>query len=248
LARVTVLNKPMNVLSQFTDTEGRTTLKAFISETGLYPAGRLDYDSEGLLLLTDDGALQAKISHPRFKMPKTYWVQVEGRITANALERLGKGVLLKDGPTKPANVTVIVAPEVWERDPPVRQRRNIPTSWIALTIHEGRHRQIRRMTAAVGFPTLRLIRYSIGPWSIEGLPPGESRQERLHMPAATRRHPEKTKPIARLPDKDRGKESSGKENSGKESSGKSNQGKAKLKSHPAKRVTEIHTRRQLQSK
>ena len=244
MARVIVLNKPMNVLSQFTDTEGRTTLKEFISETGLYPAGRLDYDSEGLLLLTDDGTLQAKISHPRFKMPKTYWVQVEGRITNNALERLEKGILLKDGPTKPANASLIEAPDVWERDPPVRQRRNIPTSWIALTIHEGRNRQVRRMTAAVGFPTLRLIRYSIGPWSIDGLQSGESRQESLHMPATTRRHPEKTRPSSRPSGKGRGKEGTDRNHSDK-----GGQDSVKSAKNPlAKRVTDIRTRRKFQGK
>ncbi len=188
MAKLVVFNKPMNVLSQFTDTDGRKTLKDYIHEKGLYPAGRLDYDSEGLLLLTDDGTLQAKISHPRHKQPKTYWVQVEGKITLEALSRLEKGIMLNDGPTKPANATAIDPPQVWERDPPVRQRRNVPTSWIALTILEGRNRQVRRMTAAVGFPTLRLIRYSIGPWSIDNLPPGESRQENIHMPTPTRRH------------------------------------------------------------
>ncbi|OZG73700.1 pseudouridine synthase [Hahella sp. CCB-MM4] len=188
MAKLVVFNKPMNVLSQFTDTQGRSTLKDYIQETNLYPAGRLDYDSEGLLILTDDGALQAKISHPRHKQPKTYWVQVEGKITQEALSRLEKGILLNDGPTKPANATVIDPPEIWERDPPVRQRRNIPTSWIALTILEGRNRQVRRMTAAVGFPTLRLIRYSIGPWSIDNLPPGEARLEKIHLPASPRRH------------------------------------------------------------
>ncbi|WP_020409736.1 pseudouridine synthase [Hahella ganghwensis] len=187
MAKLVAFNKPMNVLSQFTDTQGRKTLKDYIHETGLYPAGRLDYDSEGLLVLTDDGALQAKISHPRHKQPKTYWVQVEGCISQDALSRLEKGILLNDGPTKPANATIIEPPEIWERDPPVRQRRNIPTSWIALTIMEGRNRQVRRMTAAVGFPTLRLIRYSIGPWSIDNLPSGEYRYETIHMPTPTRR-------------------------------------------------------------
>lgn len=169
-----LFNKPYGVLSQFTDTAGRPTLKAYFQEQAVYPAGRLDLDSEGLLLLTDDGALQHRISHPRFKLPKTYWAQVEGEITPHALQRLRDGVLLKDGPTQPALAEAITTPEaLWPRQPPIRYRQAIPTSWLSLTITEGRNRQVRRMTAAVGFPTLRLIRANIGPWSLGALQPGE---------------------------------------------------------------------------
>ncbi|WLQ15366.1 pseudouridine synthase [Hahella aquimaris] len=195
MATLVVFNKPMNVLTQFNDSQGRATLSNYIDKPGVYAAGRLDYDSEGLLLLTDDGAIQARISQPKFKLPKTYWVQVEGVIGEPALRRLEKGVMLNDGPTRPAHASIISPPEVWERDPPIRQRKNIPTSWIALTLFEGRNRQVRRMTAAVGFPTLRLIRYSIGPWSINGLQPGEWREEHVHAPQkaqmSSRRNPQK---------------------------------------------------------
>ncbi len=166
-------NKPYGVLSQFTP-EGRWRgLKDFIDLPGVYVAGRLDADSEGLLLLTDDGALQARISHPRHKMDKTYWVQVEGTPCAEALQQLRDGVLLNDGPTLPAQVAQIDEPAgLWPRDPPIRERQHIPTAWLALTIREGRNRQVRRMTAAVGLPTLRLIRAAIGPYTLEGLAPG----------------------------------------------------------------------------
>ena len=166
-------NKPYGVLSQFTP-EGRWRgLKDFIDLPGVYVAGRLDADSEGLLLLTDDGALQARISHPRHKMDKTYWVQVEGTPSAEALQQLRDGVLLNDGPTLPAQVAQIDEPAgLWPRDPPIRERQYIPTAWLALTIREGRNRQVRRMTAAVGLPTLRLIRAAIGPYTLEGLAPG----------------------------------------------------------------------------
>lgn len=166
-------NKPYGVLSQFTP-EGRWRgLKDFIDLPGVYVAGRLDADSEGLLLLTDDGALQARISHPRHKMDKTYWVQVEGTPSAEALQQLRDGVLLNDGPTLPAQVAQIDEPAgLWPRDPPIRERQHIPTAWLALTIREGRNRQVRRMTAAVGLPTLRLIRAAIGPYTLEGLAPG----------------------------------------------------------------------------
>ncbi len=165
-------NKPYGVLSQFTP-EGRWRgLKDFIDLPGVYVAGRLDADSEGLLLLTDDGALQARISHPRHKMDKTYWVQVEGTPSAEALQQLRDGVLLNDGPTMPAQVAQIDEPAgLWPRDPPIRTRQHIPTAWLALTIREGRNRQVRRMTAAVGLPTLRLIRAAIGPYTLEGLAP-----------------------------------------------------------------------------
>ena len=166
-------NKPYGVLSQFTP-EGRWRgLKDFIDLPGVYVAGRLDADSEGLLLLTDDGALQARISHPRHKMDKTYWVQVEGTPSAEALQQLRDGVSLNDGPTLPAQVAQIDEPAgLWPRDPPIRERQHIPTTWLALTIREGRNRQVRRMTAAVGLPTLRLIRAAIGPYTLEGLAPG----------------------------------------------------------------------------
>ncbi len=173
------------VLSQFTDEErNRATLADYVKIKGIHPAGRLDYDSEGLMVLTGDGALQARISQPRFKLPKTYWVQVEGEIEKSAIERLRQGITLKDGKTKPAQARVIPPPNIWEREPPVRYRANIPTSWIELTITEGKNRQVRRMTAAVGFPTLRLVRSQIGSWSIADLKPGELVKEEVHLPAA----------------------------------------------------------------
>ena len=175
-----LFNKPYNVLSQFTDrgTAGSTrqTLSDFIDVAGVYPAGRLDLDSEGLLLLTDDGRLQARIADPKFKMPKTYLVQVEGDAAQNALDALRRGVELKDGPTLPAEVERIPDPQMWPRDPPIRVRKSIPDCWIKLTIFEGRNRQVRRMTAAIGHPTLRLIRWSIGEWSLDGNRPGEWRR------------------------------------------------------------------------
>ena len=174
MSQLVLFNKPYGVLSQFTDAGGRPTLKGFFPEDRIYPAGRLDFDSEGLLLLTDNGRWQQNISDPHFKIPKTYWAQVEGTITEEALMLLRRGVLLKDGPTRPAQASQMAEPaHLWERSPPIRYRATIPTSWIALTISEGRNRQVRRMTAAAGFPTLRLIRASIGEWSIEGLRPGE---------------------------------------------------------------------------
>ena len=172
-----LFNKPYNVLSQFTDraTAGskRRTLSDFIDLPGVYPAGRLDLDSEGLLLLTDDGRLQARIADPKFKMPKTYLVQVEGDADESALAALRRGVRLKDGPTRPAEVDRIADPRIWPRDPPIRLRKSIPDCWIKLTIFEGRNRQVRRMTAAIGHPTLRLVRWSIGAWTIDGVQSGE---------------------------------------------------------------------------
>jgi 23S rRNA pseudouridine2457 synthase len=171
-----LLNKPFNVLSQFTDDNGRQTLADYVQDSGFYAAGRLDYDSEGLLVLTSSGPLQNRIASPKHKLAKTYWVQVEGDITDYALNSLAKGVSLKDGVTKPATAKKIQEPKhLWKREPPIRERKNIPTSWIALTIKEGKNRQVRRMTAAVGFPTLRLIRYSVGDWTIDDLLPGEIR-------------------------------------------------------------------------
>ena len=177
-SQVILLNKPFQVLSQFSEHEGKTTLARFIVQPDIYPAGRLDFDSEGLLLLTGDGQLQHRLTDPKHKLPKTYWVQVEGDISEQALQQLCTGVMLKDGKTKPATATKISEPpKLWERHPPIRYRANIPTSWIELSITEGRNRQVRRMTAAVGYPTLRLIRYSIGPWSIDNLKPGEFRED-----------------------------------------------------------------------
>jgi len=174
-----LLNKPYGVLTKFSDPKGRPTLRALVEHRGVYPAGRLDADSEGLVVLTDDGRLQARITHPRHHWPKTYWVQVEGEIDPQALRRLRDGVELRDGLTRPAACRRIPEPPgLWPRAPPVRFRRSVPTSWIELTITEGRNRQVRRMTAAVGYPTLRLIRYAIGDWTLERLAPGEWREVR----------------------------------------------------------------------
>ncbi|MEX0280647.1 MAG: rRNA large subunit pseudouridine synthase E [Arenibacterium sp.] len=170
MTRLIRFNKPFGVLSQFSDGEGRATLKEFVNVPGVYPAGRLDRDSEGLLMLTDNGRLQARISNPRHKMTKTYWAQVEGIPDDEALRRLANGVDLKDGRTRPAKARRIETPrQLWPRDPPIRARKSVPDCWIELTLREGRNRQVRRMTAAVGFPTLRLIRYRVGDWTIDGL-------------------------------------------------------------------------------
>jgi 23S rRNA pseudouridine2457 synthase len=168
-----LFNKPFNVLCQFTDKDGRRTLSDYIKIKNVYAAGRLDYDSEGLVILTDDGKLQNKISDPENKMEKSYLVQLEGIPTETDLEKLKKGIKLKDGITKPAKVKIIDDPKVWERNPPIRERKNIPTSWLELKIVEGKNRQVRRMTAAISYPTLRLIRYSVGEWNINNLQPGE---------------------------------------------------------------------------
>ncbi|WP_232492971.1 pseudouridine synthase [Novosphingobium kaempferiae] len=179
MARLILFNKPYDVLSQFTDLKSpspRATLSDFVKVPGVYPAGRLDRDSEGLLLLTDDGRLQARIADPRFKIAKTYRVQVEGEPDAAALEALRKGVVLNDGPTRPAEARRIDDPDLWPRNPPVRFRKTVPDCWIELSIREGRNRQVRRMTAAVGHPTLRLVRWRIGDWSLDGIAPGEWRE------------------------------------------------------------------------
>jgi 23S rRNA pseudouridine2457 synthase len=179
MARLILFNKPWGVLSQFTDRStapDRRTLSEYIRLPGVYPAGRLDLDSEGLLLLTDDGRLQARIADPKYKMPKTYLVQVEGLPEEADLEPLRRGLTLKDGVTRPALVERIAAPALWPRDPPVRFRKSVPDCWLKLTIREGRNRQVRRMTAAIGFPTLRLVRWSIGEWTIAGIRPGEWRE------------------------------------------------------------------------
>jgi len=171
---IILFNKPFDVLCQFTDQQGRQTLADFIKQKDVYAAGRLDRDSEGLVLLTDDGKLQHRITDPKNKMQKTYWVQVEGEITDSAITQLTSGIKLKDGLTRPARAKKICPPEnLWPRVPPIRERKNIPTSWLELSIREGRNRQVRRMTAAVGFPTLRLIRVSIGDWQLKKLKPGE---------------------------------------------------------------------------
>ncbi len=179
MARLILFNKPYGVLPQFTDMgtpSPRPTLSAYIDMPGVYPAGRLDMDSEGLLLLTDDGRLQARIADPRFKTPKTYLVQVEGEPDPASLDALRRGVRLKDGPTLPAQVERIDDPALWPRDPPVRFRKTVPDCWLRLTIREGRNRQVRRMTAAVGHPTLRLVRWAIGEWTLDGIAQGEWRE------------------------------------------------------------------------
>ena len=186
MASLILFNKPYGVLSQFTSgntgDQNRPTLAQFIKLPNVYPAGRLDHDSEGLLLLTDDGQVQHHIAHPAHKLPKTYWVQVEGAPNSYALTKLRQGVELNDGITLPAEASLIPTPKLWERDPPIRSRVNIPTQWIEIVISEGKNRQIRRMTAAVGHPTLRLVRVKIGSWTLEGIAPGEYKATAINLP------------------------------------------------------------------
>lgn len=178
MTKLVLLNKPFRVMSQFRPSGAKATLANFIDDKSLRVAGRLDFDSEGLLLLTDNGKLAQRITHPNYKAPKTYWAQVEGRIDEAALQALQQGVVLKDGRTRPAEARLMNEPQaLWPRNPPIRYRAHIPTSWLALTLTEGRNRQVRRMTAAVGFPTLRLIRAKIGHWQLGSLQPGEIREQ-----------------------------------------------------------------------
>ena len=186
MSRIILFNKPFRVMSQFSEAGERQTLADFIHQPGFYPAGRLDYDSEGLMVLTDDGALQHRISHPQQKLAKCYWVQVEGRPDEQTLDRLRSGIILNDGPCAPCMAKLIADPEPWERHPPIRERKEIPTQWLEIEITEGRNRQVRRMTAAIGHPTLRLIRVAIGPWRLGDLLPGESTQTTIHLSAPTR--------------------------------------------------------------
>jgi 23S rRNA pseudouridine2457 synthase len=176
MSRLILLNKPFGVICQFTPEAGHRALKDFVPVRGVYPAGRLDTDSEGLVLLTDDGALQAAITDPRHKLDKEYWAQVEGRPGQDEIRALQRGVTLRDGPTLPARARLMAEPALWPRDPPIRHRAAIPTAWLTLILREGRNRQVRRMTAAVGLPCLRLVRWRVGPWSLEGLAPGTWRE------------------------------------------------------------------------
>ena len=177
MSRIVLLNKPFNVLSQFSDDEGRAHLGDYVPVPRVYPAGRLDRDSEGLIVLTDDGTLQHKIANPDGKTSKTYWVQVEGAPTADDLAPLSQGILLKDGITLPAKWRLGIGDyDLWPRNPPIRVRRSIPDTWLTLTLEEGRNRQVRRMCAALGFPVLRLIRYRVGSWTLDGLESGAWRK------------------------------------------------------------------------
>ena len=186
MAKLILFNKPFRVLSQFTDASGRATLRNYIAETDVYAAGRLDYDSEGLLLLTDDGVLQSRITDPRNRYGKTYLAQVDGTINDDALAQLRAGPTLADGPTRPTRARRAEVPTLWPREPPIRERREQTTSWIEVELREGRNRQVRRMCAAVGFPVLRLIRTRIGDWSLGALQPGESRSEVVNLPEQKR--------------------------------------------------------------
>jgi len=186
MPKLILLNKPFRVLSQFTSEADsqKQTLADYIKLPNVYPAGRLDYDSEGLLLLTDDGKLQHHIAHPSQKLEKTYWVQVEGAENQDAVSQLSQGLMLKDGMTQPAKVAIMDTPNLWERNPAVRFRQSIPTHWLSISISEGRNRQVRRMTAAVGLPTLRLVRVKIGEWSLDQLKPGEHRLINVPYPSS----------------------------------------------------------------
>jgi 23S rRNA pseudouridine2457 synthase len=189
MSQLILFNKPCGVLSQFTDQDGRQTLADFIDLKGIYPAGRLDQDSEGLLLLTDDGQLQHQLANPRQKTWKRYWVQVENIPDRAGLERLRSGLILKDGPTLPAKARLIDEPKLWPRNPPIRHRANIPTQWLEICIREGRNRQVRRMTAAIGAPTLRLVRASIGNWELGTLQPGQWQQREIPTNQPKNRRP-----------------------------------------------------------
>ena len=182
MPNLVLFNKPFRVLSQFTDQYDRRTLAQFIRIQDVYPCGRLDFDSEGLLLLTGNGRLQAQISDPKFKLPKTYWVQVEGNVSKEHCKMLVSGVLLKDGYAKASSCNILPEPSLWKRTPAIRERKSVPDSWMEVVICEGRNRQIRRMTASVGLPTLRLIRVAIGNWRIDNLLPGQSRTEQVPLP------------------------------------------------------------------
>ena len=187
MPRLIAFNKPFGVICQFTAGGGKPTLKDFIAVPRVYPAGRLDTDSEGLMMLTDDGALQARIADPRHLLEKGYWAQVEGIPQEAALEALRRGVELNDGLTLPASARAIEPPaELWERTPPIRVRKSIPTAWLEIGLREGRNRQVRRMTAAVGLPTLRLVRFRVGPWSLDGLQPGHWREAEPALPRNSR--------------------------------------------------------------
>ena len=206
MSSLILFNKPYGVLSQFTagnsGDQNRPTLAQYIKLPNVYPAGRLDHDSEGLLLLTDDGQVQHHIAHPAHKLPKTYWVQVEGAPNSYALTKLRQGVELNDGITLPAEARLIPTPKLWERDPPIRSRVNIPTQWLEIVISEGKNRQIRRMTAAVGHPTLRLVRVKIGNWTLEGISPGEYKTQTVNLPkSAMAEAPRGRKPSPRSPAK-----------------------------------------------
>ncbi|GAA6133418.1 rRNA large subunit pseudouridine synthase E [Oceaniserpentilla sp. 4NH20-0058] len=193
MAKLILFNKPFKVMSQFSSCDDKKTLANFINIPNIYPAGRLDYDSEGLLLLTDNGQLQHQIAHPNHKAEKTYWTQVEGAPTEFDLDKLRNGVLLKDGLTQPAKVKIINEPEIWQRTPPIRERANIPTTWLEIIISEGKNRQVRRMTAAIGHPTLRLIRSAIGEWTVNKLNPGEFTELTVDAPVKKRSYQNKGK-------------------------------------------------------